>query len=154
MLISEEEFTKIKEEYNEEYYKLSEQFSKYHKRLTGSSDAFDNSMFEIAKKGRMTPFALKAELKQDGYEVNDIPEFMIKKALDFLNSLKVMPTSYFEAKPQRAVRLNEIAAIVAPKTTNKELLQNLKDSNINVVNMTKKIEGDRLKKVNSIKNKI
>lgn len=149
-LATSDEFMEIKENTSNEYYKLSEDFAKYHRHMSGASDAFDNTMFETAKKGKITPTAFKAELKLDGYEVNDIPEFMIKQALDFLNSLKDMPTEYFEAKPQRAVGLNEIAAVVAPKTTNKDLLQQLKDRNIKVVKYDAKVDGDRLVKVNSI----
>ena len=150
-IVSPEEFREIKEKANQEYYNLSNQFSKYHGYMIGSSDAFNIAMFETAKKGRIVPSVFKAELKEDGYKVNDIPDSMIKKALDFLNSLKDMPTEYFEAKPQRGVGFDEVAAMVVPKTTDKELLQQLKGKNIKVIKYDEKIEGDRLKKVNSVK---
>ena len=150
-IVSPEEFREIKEKANQEYYKLNSWFSKYHKSMYGSSDAFDIAMFETAKKGSIVPSIFKAELKEDGYEVNDIPDFMIKQALDFLNSLKDMPTEYFEAKPQRAVGFDEVAAIVAPKRTDKELLQQLKEKNIKVIKYDEKVEGDRLEKVNYVK---
>ena len=116
------------------------------------SDAYSISMAEVAKKGSFTPSALKRELKADGFESEIMGnDELIKDSLDFLQKLKSMPTSYFEAKPQRGVGFNEVAAIVAPKTTNKELLQDLKNRAIKVVKYDEKIEGDRLQKVNSVK---
>lgn len=44
-----------------------------------------------------------------------------------------MPTQYFEAKPKRAVYLNEIQAVIAPDTLSLEVEQMLKDNGINLV---------------------
>lgn len=150
LLLGDKEFTEVKEQYSQEYYDLVSRAMEYHTEKYG--DAFDISLSELAKKGTFTPSALKKELKADGFD-NDImnDEQLIKDSLDFLQKLKTMPTSYFEAKPQRAVYFDEIAAVVAPKTMDKELIQQLKDNNVKVIRYDEKVEGDRLKKVNSVK---
>lgn len=151
LLLSDEEFIKVKEEYSNEYLSLISRAMAYHP--SKYSDAYSISMAEVAKKGNFVPSALKRELRADGFEEEIFDnEELIRDSLDFLKKLKSMPTSYFEAKPQRSVGLDEIAAVVAPKTTDKELLQQLNDKSVKVVKYDEKIEGDRLRAVNSVKN--
>jgi len=60
-----------------------------------------------------------------------------------------LPTGYFEAKPQRAVGFEEVVAAVIPKGQ-KELKQQLLDAGVQSVKYyDPKVEGDRLKKINS-----
>lgn len=41
--------------------------------------------------------------------------------IDLVNDISNMPTEYFEAKPRRAVGLDEIKAVLIPSNASKEL---------------------------------
>ena len=49
----------------------------------------------------------------------------MQKAIDFLNSMKNIPTEYFEAKPQRAVGFDEVQKAIVPRNTSKEIIKKL-----------------------------
>ena len=63
----------------------------------------------------------------------NVSDNLIKKIIKDLNGLKNLPTDYFEAKPQRAVGLDEIDTIVIPTNTSEEIKQKLKNKNINYI---------------------
>ena len=58
---------------------------------------------------------------------------VLQTIIDDLEQMKNLPTDYFEAKPQRAVGLDEVKAILVPNTMNKDLKQQLIDRGMNVV---------------------
>ena len=63
-----------------------------------------------------------------------------------------LSTPYFEAKPQRGVGVNEIAAVVLPDTASAELVSKLREAGINILTYKKNNSGDRVNKVNSVEN--
>jgi len=63
--------------------------------------------------------------------------------LDFINELSDLPTDYFEAKPQRAVGLDEIMTLVVPNTMSESTKQRLDDMNIPYTYYDPTVEGDR-----------
>lgn len=122
------------------------------KRINSKESFFD--VFEDYYKA-LTQFlesknSAKGALSKNGF--TNVTEDMLNDFREVAKRIKETPAEYFEAKPQRSVGLDEIAAVVAPKTTDKELLQQLKDKSVKVVKYDENIEGDRLKAVNSIKN--
>ena len=129
-LVSTEEMQKVKEQLNDEFYNLIDEIGKYDKveRYFGSTDTVANALNETAKAKNISKEVLENEL--DFVSITNIPDKILQKAVDFLNSLKNVPTEYFEVKPQRAVGLNEIQSAVIPKNTSKELIDKLKENNI------------------------
>ena len=75
----------------------------------------------------------------------------INKIIQDLNELKDIPTDYFEAKPQRAVGLDEVQAIVIPNNIDEDFKKELK-SRFNVIEYDKNIPNDRQSKINSLEN--
>ena len=129
-LVSTEEMQKVKEQLNDEFYNLIDEIGKYDKveRYFGSADTVANALNETAKAKNISKEVLENEL--DFVSITNVPDKTLQKAIDFLNSLKNVPTEYFEVKPQRAVGLNEIQSAVIPKNTSKELIDKLKENNI------------------------
>ncbi len=129
-LVSTEEMQKVKEQLNDEFYNLIDEIGKYDKveRYFGSADTVANALNETAKSKNISKEVLENEL--DFVSITNVPDKTLQKAIDFLNSLKNVPTEYFEVKPQRAVGLNEIQSAIVPKNTSKELIDKLKENNI------------------------
>ena len=129
-LVSTEEMQKVKEQLNDEFYNLIDEIGKYDKveRYFGSTDTVANALNETAKAKNISKEVLENEL--DFVSITNVPDKTLQKAIDFLNSLKNVPTEYFEVKPQRAVGLNEIQSAIVPKNTSKELIDKLKENNI------------------------
>lgn len=81
---------------------------------------------------------------EDGGDVN--PHTMDELANEgsrMLTLLKDEFTDYFEAKPERAVKLNEFAGAVIPDNTSPEVRQILKDAGIRVAEYPAEDEGAR-----------
>lgn len=59
-----------------------------------------------------------------------ITDHTAQDVLDLYNDILKMPTGYFEAKPQRAVGLSEIAYVVIPSDSSSKLIKALDDNGI------------------------
>lgn len=129
-LVSTEEMQKVKEQLNNEFYNLIDEIGEYDKveRYFGSTDTVANALNETAKAKNISKEVLENEL--DFVSITNVPDKILQKAVNFLNSLKNVPTEYFEVKPQRAVELNEIQSAIVPKNASKELIDKLKEHNI------------------------
>ncbi len=75
----------------------------------------------------------------------DSLQSLYKKAVE-------LSTPYFEAKPQRGVGVNEIAAVVLPSNARAELVSKLRETGINILTYNKGNSADRVNKVNSVEN--
>lgn len=111
-----------------------------------SYDSYEGALNEIASLKKITPDKAKGILEDYGFK--DVPDILIDKSIEFLEKLKNAPTEYFEAKPQRAVGLGEVQAIVVPNNINAEIKQQLLDKGLNVVEYDPDIEGDKRSKIN------
>ena len=76
----------------------------------------------------------------------------VQDIVDTMNELKNIPTDYFEAKPQRAVGLDEVQAIVIPNTTDTEFKKQLQDAGLNYYEYDPNVEGDRQRVINQFDN--
>lgn len=127
-----------------------QELATYHKEPT-SFNAYDNSaeaVFELAGKKTININSFKKVLDSwYSFNTSNIPDSVLKNIIDDLNSLKNIPTDYFEAKPQRAVGLDEVQAIVIPNDTDVELKKQLTDAGLYVVEYDPNIEGDRQTKI-------
>lgn len=71
-----------------------------------------------------------------------------QKILDIYGELRQLPTQYFEAKPQRAVGLDEVQAIVIPNNTDSSFKKQLQDQGLTYYEYDPNIEGDRNRVIN------
>lgn len=82
--------------------------------------ALDASMKALSQ-GR-TPAKLRAALRRNDFDAYRVPDDLIERGVAAAKSLIETPVPYFEAKPQRAVTLDEFAAAVVPSGTPQEAL--------------------------------
>lgn len=93
------------------------------------------------------------KLTRDYYQTTqNVPDSLINKIINDLNTLKDLPTDYFEAKPQRAVDLDEIGVAVIPNNWSKETKQRINEKGITYFEYDPKIEGDRQRVINQFDN--
>lgn len=100
-----------------------------------------------AAKGRHTPAAVVSAFRKEGYTIS---RELAQQIVDLFNQAANVPTGYFEAKPQRAVPLDEILAAVVPDTMDAELRSELEGAGVPTITYP---EGDtqrRMEAVNSV----
>ena len=125
--------TMDQDEYKEMEGEYIEQIGKIAHRIMRTGDnsfiQADNAADAIldAVRTRKTAAGIEKALKSYGMNVyegvgNDI--------LNLMHKISEMPTEYFEAKPQRAVGLDEIAMVVAPDTITNEQTKALNENGI------------------------
>lgn len=135
----------IKEEIEQRITELSK-YSKANNSLIGMG-AFgiaNDTITEFAGRKNLTIDELKKVLKKyPSFDISKIPNEVLQNTVDSVKKLKDIYTDYFEAKPQRAVGLDEIRAILVPNTIDSNLKKQLLDRDMNVVEYDPKVEGDR-----------
>lgn len=105
-------------------------------------DNIAEAVIKAARRGT-APEGIVRSFARDGYTIRrDIAETLS----DIFKRTKTLPTEYFEAKPQRAVKFDEALAVVAPSDMNKELKQSLADAGAKVITYKAGDEADRLKR--------
>ena len=136
-----------------------EEIAKGYKYYNPDADSFDynnqyavdnasQALFDLANSKKINIEQFKKLLNENLIDSNKIPETMLQKTIDDLNDLKNMPTEYFEAKPQRAVGLNEVQVVVIPNTSNAEFKQQLQDAGLRYYEYNPNIEGDKQRVIN------
>ena len=110
--------------------------------------AADNAMQCIveAVRNSKTKSGILNELRQ--YRQLDVTETAVDDIVSLVSDISNMPTEYFEAKPQRAVGLDEIAYVVVPDTST-ELVNTLNERGIETRTYISGDEADRVKALNS-----
>lgn len=112
-------------------------------------DTIGEILVEAARGGEFTPESVIREFKGTGYQVT---EEMARRAVDLFGDINKMPVNIFEAKPERAVRFDEVLAAIVPEDTGAELRSKLEEAGVRVVDYQAGDDTDRLEKVNSVEN--
>lgn len=122
---------------------------------TGSTSysAIDSVGSLIGEAAGKKNFSEKAVRKVFG----DIPYWKvsdadIKEITDIVNEVKEMPVDMFEAKPQRVVGYDEVAAAIVPDGASENVMDALANRGIRTVTYDPDVEGSRNKAVNSVEN--
>ena len=93
----------------------------------GAIDSAGSALIDIAKARPKSVNDVIRSAKKLGDTVNTE---LATQILNLVNEAATLPTEYFEAKPQRAVGLDEIVAAIIPESSSDELRTALKDHNI------------------------
>lgn len=90
-------------------------------------------MAAIAKylRGRRTPAAFRVALETEGFR--SVPDDVVTEGIAAAEKFANAPVPYFEAKPQRAVRLSEFPAAVVWEDTPEEAVKILEGYGVQVV---------------------
>lgn len=138
---------------------ISEKFDKF-RALTSKSykggeslDAFNSAMEALArvarKRGKLTEAKVRTELMKEF----DADDATVKLGLEILNDLNNSLTDYFEAKPQRAVTLDEFRGAVVPEKTSDATIKRLEDAGLTVMRYGEQ-PGARTQAVQELTNKL
>lgn len=153
-LAKSEDVEKQIDEINElasEYQRL---VAPYYKYGASSFDVFDDSMKALSKSMTVNADSTAPKLKRalESLDFENVPDDVIETGVKVANALKHAATQYFEAKPQRAVRIEEFAGAVVPKGTNPELINRLKEAGLQVEEYDKTVPGSRRAATQKVQN--
>lgn len=111
--------------------------------------ANDASMEALAKAGKLPPSDANIRAMLARMDFKGVDQRAIDLARDSITALRNAATDYFEAKPQRAVTLDEFKGAVVPKGTSAETLAILEKHGI-AVEVHNKTEGAREKAIQKL----
>ena len=111
-----------------------------HYEYSSSFDAFNDALqVLIAMQQKKKDFDTAA--RSNHFTPTDD---MREKAESIVDAISNLPVRYFEAKPQRAVKFDEIKAAIVPKGTNKTLIKELKSHGIHIEEYENGVENSRV----------
>ena len=124
--ISEEDYKKQEDEYISRIGAIAHKIARKDGNSFINDDNAANAILD-AVRTRKSAAGIEKVLKSYGMNVY---EGTGKDILNLMHEISEMPTEYFEAKPQRAVGLDEIAMVVAPDTITNEQTRALNENRI------------------------
>ena len=142
---------------SEEEYKAME--SDYASRLAGIASSIKNpnernSFIAVDEAAQLIVDAVRNYKTKSGMLRymqkwnSQVTEETVDDIISLVNDIANMPTGYFEAKPQRAVGLEEVGVFVIPYNTDAKLKQALLDKGYSIAEYNPDVEGDRSRVVN------
>lgn len=139
------------EEYNQIRNNLYKRFQEIAQSMTKNDNPFavaDIIVEGVAKTETKSGLAnyLKTELK--GWA--NYSDMAVDDIWILVNDIRALPTSYFEAKPQRAVYFNEVYTAVIPDNASQKLKNALKNAGVSYAEYKANNEQSRLDVVNSL----
>lgn len=139
------------EEYNQIRNNLYKRFQEIAQSMTKNDNPFavaDIIVDGVAKTETKSGLAnyLKTELK--GWA--NYSDMAVDDIWALVNDIRALPTSYFEAKPQRAVYFNEVYTAVIPDNASQKLKNALKNAGVSYAEYKANNEQSRLDVVNSL----
>ena len=144
------------EEHEKRITEQSERFSKICNEIMDKTEknqfiAFGRASDAIADaiRNSKTVQGIDRELRQ--WRGLNIQEDTAQKIVDLMKDISENPTGYFEAKPRRAVGLDEVAAVVVP-SDDTEIINLLNEKNLPVVEYERGNKQSRIDAVNSVEN--
>lgn len=141
------EVQKIVDEFNQEAVELSKLYGDNFD-LFWDMDSINYQMQELSKLENVTSQGFYDIANKYNPTLANADNKLVDRIVNTMNKLKNIPTDYFEAKPQRAVGLDEVQQIVIPNTTDVEFKQQLQDAGLQYTEYDPNIEGDRQRVIN------
>ena len=114
-----------------------------------AADRAADMMFDAYQKYGQSIAGLKRELNGWGYSADDQ---LVQDFADLMAAIEMMPTNYFEAKPQRPVRFDEPKAWIVPHDAKPETLKTLRGNGQRIYTYRRGDNADRLRVVNEAAN--
>lgn len=111
-------------------------------------DAIGNLIEEAAGKKNFSEKSVRKVFADIPYW--KVSDHDFKEITNIVNEVKEMPVDMFEAKPQRVVGYDEVAAAVVPEGTDESVMTALADRGIKTVSYDPEVEGSRNRAVNSV----
>ena len=146
--MNQEQYNIIKENFGERFQEIA--VSIMDKTEKNQFIAIDNAMECIVDAIRVskTKSGILNVLKQ--YKHLSVTDATVDDIVSLVTDISNMPTEYFEAKPKRAVELNEIATAIIPDNTSESTKSRLNNMGIKYLEYESGNEDARLKALNSL----
>lgn len=146
--LSEEEYQEIKEGYQDRFFALAAGLPKNKGSFTAADDAA-NMLVEAVVKYK-TKKGIDGYLRRESQGWANYSPDVTEELISLVNDIRAMPTQYFEAKPQRAVSFDEVAAFVIPRNADIKVKQELLNRGYSIAEYDPDVEGDRAKVLNGM----
>lgn len=144
-VVSKEQFEKVKKTNDERFAQLCSKLENHHEDAHRVMESLAGAIGASYKRGHY----LYKEMQDHGFR--GVPEHLRREVADFATDLLALPTEYFEAKPQRAVGLNEFKGAAVPHDARPETLDVLRRHGITHVERYKRNDPkDRARAVRTI----
>ena len=143
--VSEEEYKALEESYASRLIKIAESIKDPSERNPFiASDRAASEIIDAVRSQKTKTGMLRYMQKWN----KRVTETTVDDIVSLVNDIANMPTGYFEAKPQRAVGLEEVGVFVIPRNADVKLKQELLNRGYNIAEYDPDVEGDRQKVVN------
>ena len=143
--ISEEEYKTLKKSYSNRLIEIANSIKDDNERnpyiaMDSAANLVVDAVRSTKTKASMLSYLQKWNNKVTAQTVDDI--------ISLVSDIASMPTGYFEAKPQRAVGLDEVGVYVIPYNADAKLKQELLNKGYSIAEYNPDVEGDRQRVVN------
>lgn len=112
-------------------------------------DSIGEIIMEISEGGKYNVADIQNVFRQYTKEISDDTALEVKQ---LLYDVSQMPVNIFEAKPERAVRFDEVKAAILPKGTDQRIVDGLTNNGVPVQFYESGNNDERLQIVNSMEN--
>ena len=146
--MSQEEYDKIKEDFSHRFFELAYSLPLHKDSYTATDDAA-NMLIEAVSKFK-TKSGMANYIRRESQGWAEYSDYVVDDLIELVRDIRNMPVGYFEAKPQRAVGFDEVAAAILPDDANAELKTKLTENGVKVVEYESGNEESRLKALNSL----
>ena len=141
----------VESKLDEAYYKAYDKHKNVRQDSFDMSEIFYEAVAKSIKGGKKaTKTNVKSSLKNLDFDMAKFTDEDISTIVDAANTIKDAATWYFEAKPQRAVGINEFAGAVVPSDASPELIGKLKEAGLQVETYTREDNNARQAAVEKI----
>lgn len=149
-LAGDEEYSQLLKNMDEDIDSVIQQVRRQNK--PHSDNSFEEreiigSVIMSTAVGKHTTTAIIKAFGKEGYVIDNETA---KRILALYHAAAQFPTGYFEAKPQRAVRFDEVKAAIIPESTSENLKSELKERVGQVIEYEDGDEQARLEALNSL----
>lgn len=142
------EYQDIKRRLRERFSELAGSLPKNKDSLSAMDDAA-NMLVEAVVKYK-TKKGIDGYLRRESQGWANYSPDVTEELISLVNDIRAMPTQYFEAKPQRAVSFDEVAAFVIPRNADIKVKQELLNRGYSIAEYDPDVPGDRAKVLNGM----
>lgn len=127
-IISEEEHSALTDDHSRRFTEIIHEIEDPNEK--NGFISFDRAAEAIADAVRSAKTVKGIDKVLREYRTLNIQEDTAQKIVDLMHDIAELPTGYFEAKPRRAVWLNEIASVILPSNSSQKVFDALEEKGI------------------------
>ena len=152
--LTEEEFTELTDALNSRLYDLIDEIDRETGRRGSDNnlirfDMIGQFLMEASETGRYNVADIQKVFRENHHEISDELAMKVK---ELLFDVSQMPVNLFEAKPERAVRFDEVLAAIVPSNLDSSMVSEIQNAGMRVIQYEADNTQDRIAKVNSVEN--